>query len=75
MASTVKLSVLIEEARGLVELDEMFGNREYVRGMCELIARAFPEDGQTTGDTAALVATRINRKVSFKKAFASLYGK
>lgn len=72
-AKTTTREKLIEEAEGLLEPGEEAHNREYLRGMCELISRAFPKQGLTTGDSAAKAAQEI-AKMSFKRAFKVMYG-
>ena len=39
---------VIQEAAGLLDPDEWQDNAEYLRGMCELIARAFPVEDLDT---------------------------
>jgi len=65
---------LIKEAKGLLEPGEELRNREYLRGMCELVASVFPEQNSTTWDAAARVAEEITGK-SFRQALKSMYGK
>jgi hypothetical protein len=50
---------MIEEAKDLLEPGEESRNQEYLRGMCELIARCFPREAETTGDRAEQIAREI----------------
>lgn len=41
---------VVAEAAGLLDPSEWEGNAEYLRGMCELIARVFPVLDDTESD-------------------------
>ena len=48
---------MIEEARGLLEPGEERDNFEYLRALCELVARCFP--GEDTPTEAERVARKL----------------
>lgn len=50
---------LIREAAGLLEPDEVDANPEYLRGMCELIARTFGIPDMPTDDRASYIEADI----------------
>jgi len=50
-------AIMVEQAAQLIEPDDtIHDNPEYIRGMCELIASAFPRRGMYTAETAKMVA-------------------
>jgi len=57
----ITLGQLIDEARFLTQKDDI--NTEYNRGICELIAGVFPEEGKDQADRASGIADRLEIKI------------
>ena len=67
---------MIEEARGLIDRNAPF-NKEYVRGLCEVIARLYPQDDDEITTRAKEICCIIMADDGWRMedAAAALYGK